>query len=631
MAKFPILLSCLVISLGVHAQVVTYDNAKKKAQKSFDNAQLAVSEYKTEDAIIYLQEAVRAEPGFTDAYGQMTISYVELKKYDEAISAFENLKRLDSTAIRPALLAYSKALGGVGRFSEALESINLYIATTKVKNPKAEALQKTFTYAAREAAHPVPFKPVNLGDNVNTKDGEYFPSLTIDNQMLVFTRRVNGKNEDFYVSERDDSMHWKKAYNLGAPVNSPQFNEGAQNISQDGNMIVFTGCNFPNGRGSCDIYYAIRTEEGLWVEPMNLGNPINTRDWESQPCLSPDKQTLYFARETADAGSDIFMSEMQSNGRWGTPERLGPNINTPGDESTPFIHADNQTLYFASNGHPGFGGMDLFYSRRQADGSWGPAVNLGYPINTMDEEASMVVAADGKTAYYASDRTDSRGSLDIYSFELYPAARPLKTLYVRGFVYDAKNQKRLVANIELQDLETGQTMADIKSDLMGNYLVALPVGRDYGLNVNKKGYLFHSENFSLKGADKDTGYFREVPLVPLDTSAIMVLNNVFFASREFTLKAESFVELNRLVGLMKENPTMIVEISGHTDDVGNDQINLTLSDKRAQAVVQYLVQKGIEAERLVAKGYGESKPVADNETPEGRAQNRRTEFKIIKL
>ncbi|WPQ62894.1 OmpA family protein [Chitinophaga sancti] len=631
MAKFPILLSCLVICLGVHAQVVTYDNAKKKAQKSFDNAQLAVSEYKTEDAIIYLQEAIRAEPGFADAYGQMTISYVELKKYNEAITSFETLRRLDSNSIRPALMAYSKALAGVGRFSEALTNINLYIATGKINNPKAQALQKTYTYAAREAAHPVPFTPINLGDNINTKDAEYFPSLTIDNQMLVFTRRVNGKNEDFYVSERDDSMHWKKAYNMGAPINSTAFNEGAQNISQDGNMLVFTGCNFPNGRGSCDIYYAIRTEEGLWVEPMNLGNPINTRDWESQPCLSPDKQTLYFSRATTDAGSDIFMSQLQANGRWGTPERLGPNINTTGDEATPFIHADNQTLYFASNGHEGFGSMDLFYSRRQADGSWGPAVNMGYPINTTDEESSLVVAADGKTAYYASDRTDSRGSLDIYSFELYPAARPLKTLYVRGYVFDKKSQKRLVANIELQDLETGQTMASIKSDLLGNYLVALPVGRDYGLNVNRKGYLFYSENFSLKGADKDTGYFREVPLVPLDTSAIMVLNNVFFASREFTLKPESFVELNRLVGLMKENPTMIVEISGHTDNVGNDQINLTLSDKRAQAVVQYLVQKGIEPERLVAKGYGEGKPVADNETPEGRAQNRRTEFKVIKL
>lgn len=631
MAKFPLLLSCLVICLGVHAQVVTYDNAKKKAQKSFDNAQLAVSEYKTEDAIIYLQEAIKAEPNFADAYGQMTISCVELKRYSDAITSFETLRRLDSASSRPALMAYSKALAGVGRFSEALTNINLYIATGKFKNPKAEALQATFTYAAREAAHPVPFAPKNLGDNINTKDPEYFPSLTIDNNMLVFTRRVNGRNEDFYVSERDDSLQWMKAYSMGSPINSSAFNEGAQNISADGNMLVFTGCDFPNGRGSCDIYYAIRTEEGLWVEPMNMGLPINTRDWESQPCLSPDKQTLYFARETPDNGADIFMSQLTPAGKWGTPERLGPNINTHGRETTPFIHADNQTLYFASNGHPGFGGMDLYYSRRQPDGSWGPAVNMGYPINTMDEEASMVVAADGKTAYYASDRTDSRGQLDIYSFELYPEARPLKTLFVRGFVFDKKNNKRLVANIELVDLKTGNTMATVKSDLLGNYLVPLPVGRDYALNVNRKGYLYYSDNFSLIGMEKDTSFTRDIPLQPLDTSAIMVLNNVFFDSRQFTLKPQSDLELNRLVDLMKENPTMVTEIGGHTDDVGNDQTNQTLSEKRAQAVVQYLVSKGIPVERLVAKGYGETMPVADNATAEGRAQNRRTEFKILKL
>ncbi|WP_343674085.1 OmpA family protein [Chitinophaga sp.] len=631
MAKFPLLLSCLVICLGVHAQVVTYDNAKKKAQKSFDNAQLAVSEYKTEDAILYLQEAVKAEPGFTDAYGQMTISYVELKKYKEAISSFETLKRLDTNSTRPAMIAYSRALAGVGRFSDALAAINEYIATGKTKSLKAEALQTAYTFAAKEAAHPVPFVPKNLGDNINTKDAEYFPSLTIDNQMLVFTRRVAGKNEDFYVSERDDSMHWKKAYNMGAPINSSGFNEGAQNISQDGNMLVFTGCDFPNGRGSCDIYFAIKTEEGLWVEPMNMGNPINTRDWESQPCLSPDKQTLYFARETPDNETDIFMSQLQPNGRWGTPERLGPNINTSGRETTPFIHADNQTLYFASNGHPGFGGMDLFYSRRQPDGSWGPAMNMGYPINTVDEEASLVVAADGKTAYYASDRADSRGQLDIYSFELYPEARPLKTLYVRGFVYDKKSNKRLVANIELIDLKTSTTMATIKSDLLGNYLVPLPVGRDYALNVSRKGYLFYSENFSLNINEKDTAFYREIPLQPLDTSAILVLHNVFFDSKQFMLKPESGAELDRLAILMTENPSIEVEIGGHTDNVGNDQDNMLLSERRANAVVQYLINKGIASNRLEAKGYGESMPVADNGTADGRAQNRRTVCKIIKL
>lgn len=631
MNKILLVLSCLVFCLDMSAQVVTYENAKKKAQKSFDNAQMAVREYRLADAIDLLQDAVRTEPGFTDAFGQMTITYVELKKYKDAIASFETLKQLDSGATRPALMAYSKALAGEGRFKEALAKIELYISTAKIKSEKAEALRVQYTFAAEAASKPVPFKPHNLGDSINTKDPEYFPSLTIDNRTLIFTRRVNGKNEDFYVSEKDDSLGWMPAVSIGQPVNSSTNNEGAQNISQDGNMLVFTGCDFPGGRGSCDIYYSVRTEEGLWVEPINMGSPINTRDWESQPCLSADKSTLYFARETADAGAEIFMSKLQPNGRWGFPERLGPNINTPGRETTPFIHPDNQTLYFASNGHPGFGGMDIFYSRRQADGSWGPAINLGYPINTVDEEASLVVASDGKTAYYASDRADSRGQLDIYSFELYPEARPLKTLYVRGYVYDAKTQRRLVADVELINLATGLNVATIRSDKMGNYLVPLPVGKDYAFSVNKKGYLFFSDNFSLKSSSQDSSFERNIALQPLDTSAVLVLHNIFFDTRQYTLKIESVTELNRLVNLMKENPTLVTEIGGHTDDVGNDKDNQLLSERRAQAVVKYLVEKGIQPERLQAKGYGESVPVAENTTEAGRAQNRRTEFKILKL
>jgi outer membrane protein OmpA-like peptidoglycan-associated protein len=198
-------------------------------------------------------------------------------------------------------------------------------------------------------------------------------------------------------------------------------------------------------------------------------------------------------------------------------------------------------------------------------------------------------------------------------------------------VYDVKNNKRLVANIELIDLKTGTTVATVKSDLLGNYLVPLPIGKDYAFNVNKKGYLFYSDNFSLASSTQDSAFFRDIPLSPLDTSAILVLHNVFFDTREYTLKTASTIELDRLVTLMKDNPTMIVEISGHTDDVGNDQTNLTLSANRAKAVVQYMMDKGIAADRMIARGYGESKPVADNSTEAGRAQNRRTEFKIIKL
>jgi outer membrane protein OmpA-like peptidoglycan-associated protein/tetratricopeptide (TPR) repeat protein len=631
MNKIFLLLSCLVICLEVNAQVVTYDNAKKRAQKSFDQAQMAVREYRLPDAIDLLKDAVKAEPGFTDAYGQMTITLVEMKKYKDAITNYEILKQLDSTATRPAMLAYARALAGDGRFSDALANVNQYIKTGKTKNPRAEELLTTYTFAAAAAAKPVPFKPQNLGNNINSKDPEYFPSLTIDGRTLIFTRRVGGKNEDFYVSEKDDSLGWMPAISIGQPINSSSNNEGAQNISQDGNMLVFTGCDFPGGRGSCDIYYSIRTEEGLWIEPINMGTPINTRDWESQPSLSADKQTLYFARETQDAGADIFMSKLQPNGKWGLPERLGPNINTTGRETTPFIHPDNQTLYFASSGHPGFGNMDIFYSRRQADGNWGPAINLGYPINTVDEDASLVVAADGKTAFFASDRADSRGELDIYSFELYPEARPMKTLYVKGYVYDVKTQRRLVANIELTDLETGQTAATIRSDKLGNYLVPLPIGKDYAFNVNRKGYLFYSGNFSLKNTVQDSAFTRDIPLQPLDTSAVLVLHNIFFDTKQYTLQPASETELNRLVALLKENPALTTEISGHTDDVGSDKDNLLLSERRAQAVVRYLMTKGIAGERLQAKGYGEEKPVADNTTEAGRAENRRTEFKILTL
>ncbi|SFD12127.1 WD40-like Beta Propeller Repeat [Chitinophaga sp. CF118] len=633
MNKVLFLLICLVMCIDLHAQVVTYENAKKKAQKSFDNAQLAVQEYKLEDAIALLQDAIKTEPGFTDAYGQMVITSVEMRKYKEAINSYEVLVRLDSASTRPAMLAYCKALSGVGRFKEALDLVNLYIATNKTKSAKAEGLKANLNFAVNTAQQAVPFQPHNLGDSINSKDPEYFPSLTIDNKTLIFTRRVNGKNEDFYVSEKDDSSKWGPAVSIGQPVNSSSFNEGAQNVSQDGKMLVFTGCDFPGGRGSCDIYYTIKTQEGLWIDPVNMGAPINSRDWESQPCLSADKQTLYFARETPGSGSDIYTSQLQPNGKWGMPERLGPNINTTGRETTPFIHADNQTLYFASNGLQGYGGMDIFYSRRQADGSWGPATNLGYPINTIDEEASLVVASDGKTAYYASDRADSRGELDIYSFELYPAARPLKTLFVRGFVHDAKNiNRRLIATLDLTDLETGYNIATIKSDEYGNYLVTLPVGKDYAFNVNKKGFLFHSENFSLKNStDQDSSFEQNIPLTAIDTGAVLILHNIVFDSKQYNLKPASYYELEKVVALMKENPTMTTEIGGHTDNVGSGYDNMILSENRAKAVLNYLVSKGISADRLEAKGYGESKPVGPNTTEAGRALNRRTEFKILCL
>lgn len=624
-----LILTCLLgFGLLLQAQTVTYENAPKKAKASFDRAIDAVRTYQTKAAIGFLQDAIKAAPGFTDAYGQMGLCYVELKDYAAATSAFEKLKQLDSSGLRPVMVPYSKAMAGTGNFVGALQLINQYIASIKSKSANAEKLKVNYEFAVNNNRQAVPFHPENLGDPVNSKDPEYFPSLTIDSKTLIFTRRVNGRNEDFYITYRDNNI-WSAAQNMGEPVNS-SFNEGAQNISQDGTMLVFTGCEFPEGKGSCDLYYSEKTASG-WTAPKNMGSPINTRDWESQPCLSADKQTLYFARETPDHGADIFVTSRQPNGQWSVPERMGPNINTNGRETTPFIHADGQTLYFASDGHPGYGGLDIFYSRRQPDGSWGPATNLGYPINTIDEDASLVVEANGKTAYFASDRSDTRGTLDIYRFELYPEARPLQTLYVKGFVYDTLTHERLTASIDIIDLQGGYNIATVKTNETGDYLAPLPVGKDYAMHVNRKGYLFYSDNFSLKEHNPGIPYEKNIPLQPLAANASIVLHNIFFDSKQYNLKPESVTELNKLVSLLKDNPTVKIEIAGYTDNVGTDKDNQLLSQNRAKAVVSYLTEKGIPLDRLTAKGYGENDPVATNDTEEGRAANRRTVFRIISL
>lgn len=412
-------------------------------------------------------------------------------------------------------------------------------------------------------------------------------------------------------------------------INTPQ-NEGAQNISQDGEWLVFTGCNRPDGEGSCDLYISYKTPTG-WSPAFNLGNKVNTDQWESQPCLSPDKRDLYFASRRQDGygGSDIYVSHLLPSGRWSEPENLGPEINTPGDESTPFIHADNQTLFFASNGLPGYGNEDLFVVRKGADGKWGKPENLGYPINTIEHEGSLFIAADGKTAYYASDRADSKGGLDIYSFELREDIRPSRTLWVKGKVFDSKTSTGLPSSVELIDLASKQTISKVQTDETGNYLITLPVGKDYAFNVNRKGYLFYSDNFSLKNKAPDSTYQKDIPLQPIEVQAGIVLRNLFFETNKYDIKPESEVELNKVVQFLQDNPTVKIQLEGHTDNVGSAADNQKLSTARAYAVVNYLIEHGIKGTRLMAKGFGATKPVADNKTEAGRAQNRRTELRII--
>lgn len=586
-------------------------------------------------AIKSFQEALKRDKNFVDAYLSLAGVYGQMKDYKQSIQLYEQAFAIDSNYTSDLRLPYSINLAGMGEFEKALQTVDVLLAREKL-NPNtrkaAEYRKKTYQFAVDFAKNNpnknYVFAPANLGEGINSAESEYFPSLPIIGNEIVFTRRVNNFNEDFFIAGKG-AAGWEAARRLRGRINTPQ-NEGAQNISQDGLWLVFTACNREDSRGGCDLYISYLSKEG-WSEATNLGSTINTEDWDSQPCLSPDKRDLYFAsrRPGGYGGSDIYVSHLQPNGKWSQPENLGPSINTSADESSPFIHADNQTLYFTSNGLPGYGEQDIFVVNKEASGKWSTPRNLGYPINTINHEGTLFIAADGKTAYYSSDRSDSRGGLDIYSFELREDIRPSKTLWVQGKVFDKKTNAGLPSAVELIDLATGQMISKIQTDEQGNYLITLPVGKDYAFNVNRRGYLFYSDNYLLKGRSPDSTYQKDIPLQPIEVNAAVVLRNIFFDVNKYELKSESQVELSRLVQLLNENPGLKIQIEGHTDNIGSAADNQKLSDNRARSVVAYLVSKGIPANRLTAKGFGATKPVASNDTEEGRAQNRRTELKVI--
>lgn len=631
----------LLISSLANAQWYDPLKVKTKATDIYLQAIANAQNGKLLVAIKMVNDALKIEPKFVDAYLSIAGMHAELKDYNESVNQFEKAFSLDAVYSKNYLLPYSISLAGAGKFEQALNAVNTFLAIPKLNDRSIKAgefRKKTYAFAIDYAKnHPLKnyvFNPQNLGDNINTIDPEYYPSLTIDGKKIVVTRRVNssqGKgNEDFYESELINGK-WSKAKPLEGNINSPQFNEGAQNISQNGQWLIFTGCNFPEGMGSCDLYISYLTKQG-WSKAENLGQNINSEYWETSPSLSPDKRDLYFSSSVPGGfgSSDIWVSHRNANGKWGPAQNLGPEINTGGHEGSPFIHADNQTLYFNSTGHPGYSDKsDLFVSRKQPDGKWSKPENLGYPINTTDEEGSLIVSSDGKTAYYASDRSDTKGALDIYTFELREDVRPAKTLWVKGKVFDKKTKNSLPASVELTDVINKQQISKLQTDEDGNYLVTLPVGRDYAFTVNRKGYLFYSENFKLAKNAPDSIYQIDIALQPIEANAIVILKNVFFDTKKTELKPESITELDNVVVLMNENPKLKIQISGHTDNVGKPEDNIKLSLGRSVAVINYLLGKGIKNDRLTFKGFGETKPIADNKTEAGRALNRRTELSVV--
>ncbi len=581
-----------------------------------------------------LEELVHKKPRFIDAPLLLGELYLYQKEYHKSLSALDRVLQLDSFYNAKTWLFLSQIWWEIDSFAQCIAAGNQFLRFSNISAERKQQIvqwQRNALFSMEARKQPVPFRPQPLDPAINSEWPEYLPSLTGNEQVVVFTRRVGkgaAAQEDFFLSTKKKDQ-WQPAIPLSS-INSP-LNEGAQSLTLDGNAMYFVTCDKPGGYGSCDIYYARRIGD-QWSASENLGPPVCTPAWETQPCIAPDGMTLYFVsnRPGGKGGSDIWIAQKNADGSWQKPINAGDSINTPYDEMSPFIHSDGKTLYFASSGHPGLGGIDLFMARKKIDGSWSRPRNLGYPINTKKDENSLIVATSGRHAYFASDRIGDSKNFDLFVFELYAEAQPQQTGYVSGTVRDQLTHQPVAATLELIDLETGLLVATSGSNPSdGFYLVALVPGRNYALSVTATGYLYHSDHFSLQNLQGAEPLTLNIALKPLRHGEKTELRNIFFDHDSHILKPESEIELNKLVALLRENASVRIRIDGHTDNSGSSQHNQLLSEKRARAVYDFLVRQGIDASRLAYQGFGETVPVADNRNEEGRARNRRTEITVI--
>ena len=640
-----VLIKCVIIGFLISNPVAGQEGYHTRSRKAIDLYENAGREYNLlnyPEAINLLSRALKTDDKFIEAWLLLGQVYNDANLPEKSIEAYKKAISLNPTFFPPVYYLVALNEFSIGQYESARDHMKAFIDSdykSRELIANANKIIENSNFAIRAVANPVPFEPFNLGASINSVYDEYWPSLSVDESIMVFTVQIpideNNPNlymnrqEDFFYSESKDG-EWQPAVNAGYPPNTTQ-NEGAQSISANGKILFFTACNRKEGIGRCDLYCSEKKDD-QWTMPVNLGQPVNTSGNEKQPSVSADGRVLYFVSDRAGGkgGYDIWISRRNDDGTWQGAENAGDSINSPGDEQSPFIHPDNHTLYFSSTGWPGLGRYDIYMSRKNDTGRWQQPVNLGYPINTWNNEEGLIVNATGNKAYFSSDRLSGQGR-DIFEFELHKDARPVKVSYIKGIVYDAETFQRLQARFELIDLNTGNLVMESSSEpKTGEFLLCIPASTDFALNVSKRGYLFYSDHFSLQAVyERDEPYLKDVPLQPIKVGQSIILRNVFYAYNSWELMEQSRIELNKVIQLMNENPTLIIEISGHTDNTGTPEYNLGLSDRRAASVTNYLVSHGISAERMTAKGYGLTRPIATNETEEGRATNRRTEMKIL--
>ena len=605
---------------------------EKKARDIYSEARMTSDE---RERIKLLKEAITIDPEFVEGYWLISSTFKEM---GDEVNMIHYLQR----AARPKFRLYDqtcyrlgKAFYNTGQYEKGKEAFNRFASKNRGWIKKCET-------ALEIKKNPIPFKPVNLV-RVNTDFDDYWPSITADGQQISITVLVGQREDARSLSAQEDIYHsaymkngeWSKSESLGAPTNTAQ-NEGAQSFSVDGRYMFFIACDRSTSLGGCDVYYSIK-KGNMWSLSINPGRPLNSQYWETNPSFSPAGDELYFSsnRPGGKGNKDIWVSKVAilEDGKlsFSEPKNLGAPVNTEEDEFSPFIHADNKTLYFSSTGHPGLGGYDIFYARKNPDGTFMNPRNIGYPINSHRDEIGFCVNAQGDKAYLSSNGIINNGrGKDIYEISLPEDLRPERMDFFDGRVYDAKSKKAVQAHIEVYQLADNRSVfQSISDEITGDFQAYLPVDEKYGYNIHKKGYMFMSG--TLEQRDSLHNKRKIIDLSEIAIGEKVTLNNIFFEFDKAALQKESYGELKRVAKFLKNNPTVSIELAGHTDIIGSRDYNLTLSTERAKSVYDYMIKIGVPTHRLSYKGYGPDRPVASNETEEGRARNRRTEVIITKM
>jgi OmpA-OmpF porin, OOP family len=630
-----------LIALNAGAQP-TLSTKSKKAIDLYTEADNFRVRGQFSQAINLLNQAIEKDREFFEAYYRLGIVYMSLKDFEQANKYFEKGLSLTKDPRKQKVFWYDlgESHFTTGDYDKAEKYLSAFLKeelANRQKIDRANLLLRNIAFARKNKEAASAYKQKKLSDTVNSFVLQYFPVLTADQQSLIFTRRLGGgpnDDEDLVISQKDKRGGWDVPQSISDNINT-RLNEGTCTISADGRKLIFTSCVGRDGYGSCDLFES-RKIGSQWTEPKNLGIGVNSQEWESQPSLSADGRTLYFVsdRRGGLGRRDIWISTLNDKGQWTRAKNAGKPINTAYDEISPFIHVNNRTLYFASNGLTGFGGYDIFFTEKDTAMQWSDPMNIGSPINNHEDQFSLFITADGKKGYYSHEEVRPAGYSVSYIYEVeIPEEHQIrfKSNYLKGVVRDKETREPLLAKIELINLEKNEVESLVDSDsITGQYLIVLTQGAEYALYVSKQNYLFQSLNFNYSAVQNFEPVTMNIDLEKVKEGTTAILENIFFDVDKYNLKEKSLTELQKISRFLLENPRIRVEISGHTDNSGADAYNKQLSEKRAQSVYNYLISNGLDSKRLIIRGYGSERPIADNATDNGRQKNRRIEFKIIR-